>query len=154
MTRKVYTKYTKWRPKYTKYTQKERSIPSIPGGFKTEPKRSIYQVCQMKPPKDRNIPSIPQWSPKRNKVQQVSPKGRKYTNYPWRLQNKAKTKCTKYARWSPKRNEVYQGYPNEALERNEVYQVSPKGTKYTKYPWRLQNKAKTKYIPTINHLNQ
>ena len=31
----------------------------------------------------------------------------------------------------------------------QVYQVYPKGTEYTKYPRRLQNRAKTKYIPSV-----
>ena len=95
----VYTKCGKWSPqrnevyqvspneapkgtKYNKYPQKEGSIPTIPGGSKTKPKRSI--------------PSMPDEAPKGTKYTKDTPmkpsKGTKYTKYPWRLQNKAKTK--------------------------------------------------------------
>ena len=60
----------------------------------------------MKPQKEQSTTSIP----KRNEV------------YRWRLQNRAKTKYTKYTTWSPKRNEVYQVSPEASKQsQNEVY---------------------------------
>ena len=65
------------RTNYKKYPQKERSVPTIPGGSKTEPKRSI--------------PSIPHEAPKGTKyttdTPMKPPKGTKYTKYPQKEPN-------------------------------------------------------------------